>query len=85
MTWSNQPPYTAANNVLGVGLAAAYYEWNVTSLVQTWVNGAANHGLALVSKNESTIGWRGFASREQRATQSAAAGGHLPPVKLTRW
>lgn len=67
VTWSNQPPYTAANNVLGVGLAAAYYEWNVTSLVQTWVNGAANHGLALVSKNESTIGWRGFASRESSA------------------
>lgn len=67
VTWSNQPPYTAANNVLGVGLAAGYYEWDVTSLVQTWVSGAANHGLTLVSKNESTVGWRGFASRESAA------------------
>jgi hypothetical protein len=38
--------------------------WDVTGLVQTWVNGAANHGLALMSKNETTLGWRGFASKE---------------------
>lgn len=65
--WASQPPYTGAANVLGVGLAPGYYEWNVASLVQTWVGGAANNGLALVSKNESAIGWRGFASRESSA------------------
>ncbi len=64
VTWAAQPPTTGSNNVLGVGMAISFYQWNVTSLVQTWVNGAANNGLALVSKNESTLGWRGFASRE---------------------
>lgn len=67
VTWASQPPTTGNNNVLGVGLALAYYEWNVTGLVQTWVSGAVNNGLALVSKNESTLGWRGFASRESTA------------------
>jgi hypothetical protein len=64
VTWSTQPGYTGANNVLSVGMTLGYYSWDVTSLVQTWVSGATNNGLALMSKNESTIGWRGFASRE---------------------
>ncbi len=64
VTWASQPSYTGANNVLGVGQTVGYYQWDVASLVQTWVNGAANYGLALVSKNESALGWRGFASRE---------------------
>jgi len=64
VVWNTQPGYTGANNVIGVGTGLAYYSWDVTSLVQTWVNGAADNGLALLSKNETTIGWRGFASRE---------------------
>jgi len=64
VTWSTSLSYTGANNVTGVGTALGYYSWEVTSLVQTWVNGATNNGLALMSKNESTLGWRGFASRE---------------------
>jgi hypothetical protein len=64
VTWNTQPGYTGANNVIGVGKTPAYYSWDVTSLVQTWVNGTPNRGLALMSKNESTLGWRGFASRE---------------------
>ncbi|MGB4805954.1 MAG: DNRLRE domain-containing protein, partial [Anaerolineae bacterium] len=67
VTWNTQPGYTGANNVEGIGIAPAYYTWNVTSLVQTWVDGAVNNGLALMSKNEITIGWRGFASRESSA------------------
>mgnify|MGYP005848548409 FL=1 len=64
VAWNTQPGYTGANNVLGVGMALAYYSWDVTSLAQTWVSGAPNNGLALLSKNETTIGWRGLASRE---------------------
>ncbi len=66
-TWNNQPSTTGASNVIGVGKAPAYYSWDVTSLAQTWVNGAPNRGLALLSKDEATIGWRGFASRESSA------------------
>ena len=62
--WNTQPGYTGANNVMGVGTSLGYYPWDVTSLVQTWVSGAANNGLALLSKNESILGWRGFASKE---------------------
>jgi hypothetical protein len=64
VNWNTQPDYTGANNVTGVGTTLGYYGWDVTSLVQTWVNGATNHGLALMSKNETTLGWRGFASTE---------------------
>jgi len=64
VTWNTPLGYTGANNVTGVGLAPGYASWDVTSLVQSWVSGATNHGLALMSKNESTLGWRGFASKE---------------------
>ena len=64
VAWNTQPGYTGANNVLGVGTGLGYTSWNVTGLVQTWVSGAPNYGLALLSKNETTIGWRGLASRE---------------------
>jgi hypothetical protein len=62
--WNDALSYTGANNVLGVGMTLGYTSWDVTSLVQTWVSGAPNRGLALMSKNESTLGWRGFASKE---------------------
>jgi len=64
VAWNTQPGYTGANNVMGVGTALAYYGWDVTGLVQTWASGAPNRGLALLSKNESILGWRGFASKE---------------------
>ena len=67
VNWNTALGYTGANNVLGVDAAPAYYTWDVTSLVQTWVNGSANNGLALHSKNEAIAGWRGFASRESVA------------------
>jgi len=68
VTWNTPLSYTPANNVLGVGMSLIYYSWDVTSLVQSWVNGAPNRGLALMSKNEVTLGWRGFASRESTAS-----------------
>ncbi|OIO90775.1 MAG: hypothetical protein AUK03_12425 [Anaerolineae bacterium CG2_30_64_16] len=63
-TWTTPLSYTGADNVSGVGTGLGYHSWDVTSLVQTWVNGATNQGMALMSKNETTIGWRGFASKE---------------------
>jgi len=71
VTWASQPGYTGANNVEGIDTTPGYYEWDVTSLVQTWVNGNPNNGLALMSKNEGTvIGWRGFASKESVSPSS---------------
>jgi opacity protein-like surface antigen len=64
VTWKTLLTYTGASLVLGVGTASAYYAWDVTGLVQSWVAGAPNRGLALMSKNEGTPGYRGFASRE---------------------
>ena len=56
--------YTGVGNVIGVNSAPGVYTWDVTSLVQSWVNGNSNQGLALIAVNEGTFGWRGFASRE---------------------
>jgi hypothetical protein len=64
VNWLTPLTYTGANNVLGVGLTPSYYSWNVTSLVQTWVAGALNHGLALLNKNEAWLVYRGFNSKE---------------------
>jgi hypothetical protein len=67
VAWATPLKYTGANNVMGVGTATTYYSWKVGPLVQTWVNGSVNHGLALFSQNEGSVGWRGFASRERTA------------------
>lgn len=64
VVWNTPLTYTGANNVVGVGAPASYSTWDIASLAQTWVNGAANNGLALMSKNEAIPGWRGFASKE---------------------
>jgi len=64
VNWLTPLTYTGANNVVGVGLTPAYYSWDVTSLIQTWVDGAVNNGLALISKNELWLVYRGFNSKE---------------------
>jgi len=51
-------------------MTLGYYGWDVTSLVHTWVNERSNYGLALMSKNETTLGWRGFASKESVSPSS---------------
>jgi hypothetical protein len=77
--WNTPLGYTSANNVVGVGTVLAYYSWDVTGLVQTWVNGAPNRGLALISKNESTLGWRGFTSKESKSPAKP------PRLVVTYW
>jgi hypothetical protein len=64
VTWNTQPGTTSVGKVNGVGAAMGYYDWDVAGLVQSWLDGTANHGLALWSYTESAFGWRGFASRE---------------------
>lgn len=64
VNWITPLTYTGNNNVVGVGSIPTYYSWDVTGLIQTWIDGAVNHGLALVSKNEASIVYRGFNSKE---------------------
>jgi hypothetical protein len=65
VVWATPLSYTGANAVTSVGTTMAYYSWNIGTLVQTWVNGNPNYGVALLSQDESSVGWRGFASRER--------------------
>ena len=64
VNWVTPLAYIGDNNVLGVGTAPMYYAWDVTNMAQMWIDGTVNRGLALVSKNEATIGYRGFNSKE---------------------
>jgi hypothetical protein len=64
VTWNNQPGTASIGKSNGVGTAPAYYDWEVTGLVQDWLSGVANYGLELMSTTEGTVGWRGLASRE---------------------
>ncbi|MGD8966322.1 MAG: DNRLRE domain-containing protein, partial [Anaerolineae bacterium] len=62
VTWNTQPGTASIGKVNGVGVAMGTYDWDVAGLVQGWLDGTANHGLALWSDKESIFGWRGFAS-----------------------
>ncbi len=65
VTWANQPAHTSIDKINPVGSAQAYYQWDVTGLVQDWLDGAyPNYGLMLQAEPETTLGWRGFSSRE---------------------
>ena len=67
VTWNNQPKAITASKVNPVGLAAAYYLWDVRDLVQTWLDGASpNYGVMLQAEPETVDGWRGFNSRESK-------------------
>jgi hypothetical protein len=70
VTWTTQPGTASIGKVNGVGTGLGDYSWDVTSLVQSWLAGMANNGLALWSETENTYGWRGFASRESGSPSS---------------
>ncbi|MBN1139778.1 MAG: DNRLRE domain-containing protein [Anaerolineae bacterium] len=64
VTWNSQPATTSIGKVNGVGVAMGYYGWDVAGLVQEWLDGMSNDGLALWSDVETSYGWRAFASKE---------------------
>lgn len=70
VSWNTQPGSTGIGKVNGVGTVMGYYDWDVAGLVQDWIDGTANNGLALWSYTETTFGWRGFASRESASPSS---------------
>jgi hypothetical protein len=68
VTWNNQPPtswpeFRASTPVDGRS-SGRYYGWDVTSLVQDWVNGTGNYGLMLFG--DESVYWAAymFYSRE---------------------
>jgi len=69
--WSNMGDASAAavysSIVLpgGSGAAEQWYSWDITSLVQDWVSGAApNYGLAVHGSEGAPVAVRSFASKE---------------------
>ncbi len=48
-TMSNWPPLEGSVTTTDVSSTAGWYTWNATSLVQDWLDGSSNHGLALAA------------------------------------
>jgi len=65
ITWDNQPTQLDLSAAHIVDTSLGYKSWDITSLVQDWINSPqTNYGLALVGP-ESGSGWsRAFSSRE---------------------
>jgi hypothetical protein len=72
ITWNNQPARSSTvTTTTSVGTTIGiFYNFTLTSLVQSWVNGTfANHGVALQAQNEATASQtRTFASRSHATT-----------------
>ena len=72
LSWKTQPSFASdAEDVVSLGCAGAvgvYVEWNVTDLVQDWVNGStSNRGVvvkAVAEVGESGRLYAAFGSRE---------------------
>jgi hypothetical protein len=67
VTWNNRPVLSAdslARAEIPAGASGNIFGWNVRDLVQRWVNGASNYGLALQGPENPGIYWvRTFSSR----------------------
>ncbi|GLX97413.1 Ig-like domain-containing protein [Herbidospora sp. NBRC 101105] len=71
LSWNSQPSVigTGADTEYGAYSEDCNYAWNLThsldDIVQSWVNGATNHGIQLTAGNESELrNWRRYASEE---------------------
>ena len=77
ITWNNQPGRTPLAKVTPVDSTNGYYRWEITSLVQEWINGdKPNYGVMLAVETEVPPGYRGFFSREA---------GNFPPRLLIQY
>jgi len=80
VTWNNQPGYETtqeASAVMPYGFK--WVDWDVTSIVQTWVNGYANYGFTMMDSDEiggiQEVG--GFRSKE------FDGGGYAPTLEIS--
>lgn len=69
VTWNTEPTWAPINDVTNVGSANAWYEWQVTDLVQDWHNGVyPNNGVEIIGDERVQQRERAFYARE---TQTA--------------
>jgi hypothetical protein len=81
--YSTQPSYnsTVESSVLVSGTADGWYEWDVTNLVQQWVDGSAtNYGVAIY--NHGTGYYQRFVSSDN-ATATSPPDFLLPPTEAS--
>lgn len=90
VTWSNGPNYGEAYGfvdlVAGGQSDFHYYDWDVTGLVQAWVNRTYdNHGIML--RGSEDVGIRAFASWEtgDDVTPQLVVNFNPPPPTLSAW
>jgi len=64
--WTNKPDYHGSSyDSVSIGHGAwGWYEWDVTDLVQEWVNGTSNYGLMLRGPESPCGRVRAFSTRE---------------------
>ena len=67
VTWSNAPGYAGAAGSQSIPHGAwGWYDFDVTEMVRAWHDRTStNHGIYLLGQEESELGWRGFATREE--------------------
>jgi hypothetical protein len=79
VTYSTQPTYnsTPESSTTLSGTDAGWYEWDITNLVQQWIDGtAANYGLAIFNHGSGL--YQRFASSDNAA--GVPSGTPLPPT-----
>ncbi|MDY6878296.1 MAG: DNRLRE domain-containing protein [Chloroflexota bacterium] len=66
VTWDNQPGYGESYGSRSIVHGAwGWYEFDVTDLVRDWRDEVReNHGIMLRVQDETSIGWRGFGTKE---------------------
>jgi hypothetical protein len=48
MTWSSRPTVSSTSlDYVTINSTVGWYDWDITSLVQGWVNGSSNYGVAI--------------------------------------
>lgn len=70
-TWNTQPPIGAVQDSIAGIDSFQYLGCDVTSLVQAWVDGAPNHGVALSSPTGRAMGFYSFEAQVDPALRPA--------------
>jgi hypothetical protein len=65
VTWNTEPAWTPVDDTTFVGSELTWYEWEITEVVDNWVNGVFdNYGVAIIGDETVQQRERAFYSRE---------------------
>lgn len=64
VNWNSEPQWTDVDDRASVGSALGWYEWDVRTEVEAWVNGTPNYGLEIIGDERIQERERAFYSRE---------------------